>query len=69
VIQAFLWRLKESYAKLMTYLTFPDLCSGTLKLRIALRPGAASLTVIVVKSWNENAQSNTKDSETYKENW
>jgi len=38
--------------KMLDYLTFPDLWSGTLKLKIALRPGAGSLTVIVVKSWN-----------------
>jgi len=44
----------------MTYLTFPDFSSGSgiLKLRIVLRPGAGSVTVIVVKSCNLYAQSN-----------
>jgi len=44
--------------KRFDYLTFPDLWSGTLMLKIALRPGAGSLTVIVVRSWNADILTN-----------
>ena len=37
---------------MVDYLTFLDLWSGTLKLKIAFRPEGGSLIVIVVKSWN-----------------
>jgi len=40
---------------MVNYLTFPDAGSGTLQLIIAFTPGAGSVTVIVVKSWNLQA--------------
>jgi hypothetical protein len=35
---------------MVDYLTFPDVFSGTMKLKNALTPGAGPLTVIVEKS-------------------
>jgi len=37
---------------MVDYLTIPAVCSRALKLRIAFTPGAGSLTVMVVNSWN-----------------
>lgn len=46
---------------MVDYLTFPDLWSGIFKLKIAFTPGAGSLIVMVVKSWNEQALINISE--------